>query len=235
MAQRKWAEFFQTRVGKILFRSGIVVAVLFLLLVCAYRAASKKPDFYRRFEATERTERRQLSSELVSQVLVAYSHIQEPEPWSLAVTDRQLNGWLSTDGSSDVARFLPREIQSPRIAIRGDRIELAAPVSYNSWSATLHVVGTIRVPEPGVVTVRFRSAKIGVYPFDKEKLVDLLEDALDQPGWELERSDEGGDPMLTFRPQIVIDKKYELTIKSFETDDEGQCLIKGDAARVKRR
>ena len=236
MAKREWSEFFRTRLGKAIVRVGIVIAVFVLLLVCAYFAASKKPGFYRRFEATERAERKKLNDEFVSRTLAAYSQIQESGgDWSFAISDRQLNGWFSVDASSNLVQVFPPEIKSPRIAIHGDRIEMAAPVTYYSWSATLHVVATIRVPEPGVVTVRLRSAKIGIYPFDREKLVAILKDALDKPNWNLEQSDEGGDPMLTFRPRIVIEKKYELTVKSFETDDEGQCLITGSVTKVKRR
>jgi len=239
MAKREWSEFFRTRLGKVFVRVGIVIVVLVLLLVCAYFAASKKPGFYRRFEATERAERKKLNDEFVSRALAAYSQIQESGDWSLAVSDRQLNGWLSVDASSNLVHIFPPEIKSPRIAIHGDRIEVAAPVTYNTWSATLsatlHVVATIRVPEPGVVAIRLRSAKIGIYPFDREKLATILKDALGKPGWDIEQSDEGGDPMLTFRPQIVIEKKYELTVKSFETDDEGQCLITGSVSKVKRR
>ena len=235
MAKREWSEFFRTRLGKVLVRVGIVIGVLVLLLVCAYFAASKKPGFYRRFEATERAERKKLNDEFVSRTLAAYSQIQESGDWSFAFSDRQLNGWLSVDASSNLVQVFPPEIKSPRIAIHGDRMETAASVTYKSWSATLHVIATIRVPEPGVVTVRLRSAKIGVYPFDREKLVTILKDALDKPGWNLEQSDEGGDPVLTFRPQIVIEKKYELTVKSCETDNEGQCLITGSVTKIKRR
>lgn len=235
MAKWKWPEFLQTRAGKILFRAGVGVVVVFLLLVCAYLAASKKPGFYRRFDALERTERKKLNDEFVSQALITYGQIQESDKWSLAVTDRQLNGWLSVDGSSNLVRIFPREIKSPRIAVRGREIEIAAPVIYGSYSAILHVTGTIRVSEPGVIAVRFRSAKLGVYPFDKEKFVAMIKEALDKPDWELEQIDEGGDPTLLFRPKIVIDKKYQLTVESFETDDEGQCLITGSVAKVKRR
>ncbi len=235
MVNWKWPKFFQKRAGKYLFRGGIAITLITLLLFFAYFAASAKPGFYRRFESMPRAERKKLNDECVTQLLSAYSQVQESDKWSLNITDRQLNGWLSVDGSSNLIRILPSEIKSPRIAVRGDQIEIAAPVSYNSFSATAHISGTVSVPEPGVIAVRFRSAKLGIYPFDKEKFVAMIKGALDKPGWELEQTNEGGDPVLSFRPDITIEKKFALTIESFKTDDEGRCLISGRVEKVKRR
>jgi len=235
MVKWEWPAFLQTRGGKWALRMTLVVFALALLLVTAYLAASKKPGFYRRFESMSLAERQKLSGEFVKAVLACYSDIQNSDKWSLYVTDRQLNGWLSTDGSSDMARFLPQEIKSPRVAINGRQIDIVAPISYQSYSAMAHLTGTISVPEPGVIAVRFRSAKLGIYPFDRKQLVTMIRDSLDHPDWQLEQSDEGGDPVLSFRPKIVIDKKYELTVESFATDDEGKCLITGSVTKTKPR
>ena len=234
MSNLKWPEFLQTRAGKILFRAGVAFVIVLLLLFLAYSAASVKPGFYRRFESVPQAERKKLNDEFKTQVLAAYAQIQESDQWSLNITDRQMNGWLTVDGSSGMFRVLPKEIRSPRLAVRGDRIEIAAPFTYRSFSATAYLNGSIQVPEPGVIAIRFRSARLGVYPFDREQLVTLVKEALDQPDWELEQTSEGGDPVLRFRPKITIDNKYALTVESFQTDDEGRCLITGKVAKMKR-
>ena len=239
MSNLKWPEFLQTRAGIILFRAGVVLAIILLLLLIAYSAASAKPGFYRRFESMPHAERKKLNDELKTRVLATWSQIQESDKWSLNVTDQQINGWLSIDGSSSMFQVLPKEIKSPRLAIRGDRIEIAAPVTYRSaygsYSATVYLNGTIQVPEPGVIAIRFRSARLGVYPFDKKHLVAMVKGVLDQPDWKLEQTNEGGDPVLSFRPNITLDKKFALTIESFQTNDEGRCLISGKVAKVKKR
>ena len=235
MAHLKWPEFLQTRTGTILFRAGVAFAVVLLLLLIAYSAASVKPGFYRRFESVSQAERKKLNDEFKTQVLTAYSQIQESNKWSLGFTDRQLNGWLSVDGSSSMFRVLPKEIKSPRLAIRGDQIEIAAPFKYQSFSATAYISVAIQVPEPGVIAIRFRTARLGVYPFDKEQLVTMVKGELDQPDWELEQTNEGGDPVLRFRPKITLDNKFALTVESFQTDNEGRCLISGSVAKVKQR
>ena len=228
-------QFLQTRAGIILFRAGIVFVAILLLLFIAYCAASVKPGFYRQFASVPQAERKKLNDEFMSHVLAAYSQVQETDKWSLGFTDRQFNGWLSVDGSSNMFRVLPREIKSPRLAIRGDRIEIAAPVSYGSFSATVLLIGTISVPEPGVIAIRFRSARIGIYPFDKNKLVEMVKGELAKPDWDLVQTNEGGDPVLSFRPKITIEKKFDLTVESFQTDDQGQCLISGSVTKDKRR
>ncbi|MCL2117439.1 MAG: hypothetical protein FWH27_03320 [Planctomycetaceae bacterium] len=235
MIHWKWPDFLQTRAGVILFRTGVGFVIFLLILLVAYSAASVKPGFYRRFESMPHAERKKLNDAFVSQVLTAYSQVQDSDKFSLGFTDQQFNGWLSVDGSSGMFRALPREIKSPRLAIQGDRVEIAAPVTYKSFSATANLSGTIRVPEPGVISIRFRSARLGIYPFDKEQFVELVKGALDKPDWELEQTNEGGDPVLSFRPKITIDKKFDLTIVSFQTDAEGQCHISGNVAKVKRR
>ena len=240
MSNWKWPEFLQTRVGKILFRTGVVFVIVLLLLFVAYSAASVKPGFYRRFDSVPQAERKKLNDEFKTQVLATYSQIQESDnkksdQWSLNMTDRQMNGWLSVDGSSGMFRVLPKEIKSPRLAIRGGQIEIAAPVTYQSFSATAYLNGTILVPEPGMIAIRFRSARLGVYPFDKEQLVAMVKGELDKLDWELEQTSEGGDPVLSFRPKIIIDKKFVLTVESFQTDDEGRCLISGKVTKVKRQ
>ena len=227
--------FLETKTGKILFRVGIVLVILILILYVAYSVASIKPGFYRRFEKVSLAERKKLNDELVTQVLNAWEQIQKTDKWSLGITDQQLNGWMSVDGSSNMVRVLPKEIKSPRIAIRGDQIEIAAPVTYRSFSATAILSGTIRVPEPGMIAIRFRSARLGVYPFDKEQLVEMAKGSLDNPDWELQQTSEGGDPVLSFRPKITLDNQYSLTVESFQTDDDGQCLIKGSVTKVKKR
>ena len=229
----KTAILLETRTGTILFRGGIVCVVLLLILYFAYGLASVKPGYYKRFEAMPREERKKLNDELVTQVLDAYSQIQKSDKWSLGLSDQQLNGWLSVDGSSKMLSFLPKDIQSPRLAVHGDRIEIAAPVTYGSWSATAVLSGTIRVPEPGVISIRFRSVRLGVYPFSKENLVDKIKESLDKPGWELVASSEGGDPVLSFRPPVTIDNQFALTVESFQTDDDGRCLMTGRVAKVK--
>jgi len=235
MQNWQWPEFFETRAGIILFRAGIAFVIILLILFSAYCAASVKPGFYRRFESLPQTERKKLNDEFRNQVLAAYSQIQESDMWSLGFTDRQMNGWLSVDGSSNMFRVLPREIKSPRLAIQGDQITIAAPVTWRSFSATVNLNGSIRVPEPGVIAIRFRSARLGIYPFNKNRLLEMVKVSLDKPDWELEHSSEGGDPVLSFRPKITIDDKFALTIESLATDDEGQCHIAGRVAKVKRR
>jgi len=239
MSHLKWPEFLQTRAGKILFRVGVAFVVVLLLLFLAYSAASVRPGFYRRFDSVPQDERKKLNDEFKNRVLTAYAQIQESDRWSLNITDQQMNGWLSVDGSSGMFRVLPKEIQSPRLAVRGDQIEIAAPFTYQfkyrSFSATAYLNGSIQVQEPGVIALRFRSARLGVYPFDREQLVTMVKEAIDQPDWELEQTSEGGDPVLRFRPKITIDNKYALTVESFQTDDEGRCLISGRVAKVKPR
>ena len=234
MSNLKWPDFLQTRVGKILFRTGVALVIVLLLLLIAYSAASVRPGFYRRFESIPQAERKKLNDECKSQVLAAYEQIKQSDKWSLNITDRQMNGWLSVDGSSGMFRVLPKEIKTPRLAVKSNQIEIAAPFTYRSFSATAYLNGTIRVLEPGVIAIRFRSARLGVYPFDKEQLVAMVKGELDKPDWELEQTTEGGDPVLSFRPRITIDKKFDLTVESFQTDDEGRCLITGSVAKVKR-
>jgi len=234
MSNWKWPEFLQTRMGKILFRTGVVFVIVLLLLLIAYFAASVKPGFYRRFESVPKAERKKLNDEFKSQVLATYAQIQESDKWSLNITDHQMNGWLSVDGSSGMFKILPKEIKSPRLAFRDDQIEIAAPFTYQSFSATAYLNGAIQIPEPGVIAIRFRSARLGVYPFDKEQLVTMIKGELDKTDWELEQTNEGGDPVLSFRPKIIIDKKFGLTVESFQTDNEGRCLISGKVVKVKR-
>jgi hypothetical protein len=234
MTNWQWPEFLQTRIGKILFRTGVVFVVVLLILYIAYCAASVKPGFYRQFEAIPHAERKKLNDEFMSQVLAAYSQVQESDKFALGFTDRQFNGWLSVDGSSNMFRVLPSEIKPPRLAIRSNQIEIVAPVMYRPFSAMAVLSGTIRVPEPGVIAIRFRSARLGIYPFDKEKLVDMVKGELDKPDWDLEQTNEGGDPVLSFRPKITIEGKFALTIESFQTDNEGQCSITGRVSKIKR-
>ena len=243
MSNWKWPEFLKTRAGKILFRAGVVLVGVLLLLLIAYSAASVRPGFYRRFESVPQAERKKLNDEFKTQVLATYAQVQESDKqksdkWSLNITDRQMNGWLSVDGASGMFQILPKEIKSPRLAVRGDQIEIAAPFTYRfkyrSFSATAYLSGSIQVPEPGVISIRFRSARLGVYPFDKEQLVTMVKGELDKSDWEPEQTTEGGDPVLSFRPKIIIDKKFALTVESFQTDDEGRCLISGKVAKVKR-
>ncbi|MDR1491282.1 MAG: hypothetical protein LBT05_00940 [Planctomycetaceae bacterium] len=229
MSDFKLPAFFQSRAGRQLLRAAGCVVVLTLILVSAYLAASKRPGFYRRFERVGEAERKKLGGEMIRQTLDCYSQIQESKSgvWTLRITDKQLNGWLTSDGAPYLSRALPREVKNPRIAIHGDRFELAAQVRYGLFSGVVCLVGSIRAPESGKIALRIRSAKLGVYPFDKNKLTEILKKALNQPDWNLEQSTDGGDPVLIFRPNIVIEKKFSLILESVQTNDAGQCQITG--------
>ncbi|MDR1385039.1 MAG: hypothetical protein LBJ67_14495 [Planctomycetaceae bacterium] len=233
MSTFRFPVFFQTRTGRWLLRTAGVCAVILLILFSAYLAASKRPGFYRRCETVSDSDRKKLSGEMIQQTLHCYSQIQESKSgdWTLQITDQQLNAWLSSDGASHVSRLLPREIQNPRIAIHGDRFDLAAQVRYGWWTGIVCFTGSLSIPESGKIALRIRSAKLGIYPFDKNKLTEILKNSLDKPDWSLEQSTDGGDPVLTFRPNLVIGKKFSLTIESTQTDDAGQCRITGTVKR----
>jgi hypothetical protein len=103
----QWPEFLQTRAGIILFRTGIVVVILLVILWIAYCAASVRPGLYRRFESIPQAGRKKLNDEFRGQVSGVWSQIQESDKFVLSFSDQQLNGWLSVDGSTNMFRFLP--------------------------------------------------------------------------------------------------------------------------------
>jgi len=218
--------FFRTIRGKWILRGAIVIAILLLLVLFAYFAAQKKPGFYREFEKLSATERKKLNDALVTQSLKTYSQMQDSDQWSWFVSDKEINGWFSVDGRTQTFNFLPREIRNPRVAIRDQTIEIAAEAKYGYLSGTLWLTGSVSVPEPNLVAIRIRSARVGLFPFDKDKLAQIIKDAAKSTDGKLQLINEGGDPCLQFRPVMQNQKKQPLEIVSVETD-ENRLLVKG--------
>ncbi|MCL2349542.1 MAG: hypothetical protein FWC50_14925 [Planctomycetaceae bacterium] len=221
--------FFRSQKGKWLLRGAIVLAILLLLVLFAYLAARKKPGFYREFEKLSASERKKLNDALVTQSLKTYSQMQDSDQWSWFVSDKEINGWFSVDGRTQTFNFLPREIRNPRVAIRDQTIEIAAEVKYGYLSGTLCLTGSVSVPEPNLIAIRIRSARVGLFPFDKDKLAQIIREAAKSADG-LQLIDEGGDPCLQFRPVMQNQKKQPLEIESVETS-KNQLLVKGRKAK----
>lgn len=212
---------------KLLGRGVVGLFCLFLVVFLLLLAARQTPKFYRRWENVAQEKKVELNDSFVQKTLDLYSHFEtRSEPWNFYFTDEELNGWLSVGAVKSTPELFSEEFHSPRIAIRGNVIELAAHVRYGIFRGVLHVKGTLLLHEPNSLILRLRSVKIGIYPLDRNIAVGILENLLEQNKIPFKRINDNGDIAVKMLLDFSEKNGKKIFIDSIKTDT-GCCLVQG--------
>ena len=131
-------------------------------LFALYRASQAVPDFYREALISEPVTASIASDQFEQQVRALRKELQHGEDWELALTDEQVNGWLATDLPDKFPGLLPEQFESPRVAFRGEAIQVACRVDLGSLRAiaSFKLIPSLTA-NPNQLAVRLVGVKAG--------------------------------------------------------------------------
>ena len=223
-----------------LWRRLTYVALAIVVLVggflgWAYRATQQAPEFYVRQLRAETLQRHKRTGDAFErQALQLNNQIRKADRWQARFTADEINAWLAVDLPQKFPDVLPPDVQSPRVAIESEMIQVACRVETPQFSSVVSLgVHPYVTSEPNVVALRVKQLRAGTLPLPLGQYLDRITEQCAQAGVPLRWSEEEGDPValvtlpLTpedFQNRLVRVEQIELT--------EGTLIVSGTSKPV---
>ncbi|HZL89606.1 MAG TPA: hypothetical protein VFB96_14675 [Pirellulaceae bacterium] len=216
----------------------VVIAMVVLVggfLGWAYRATQQVPDFYVRQLRAEAGQRHKRSGDAFEQqALQLNNQIRKTDRWQARFTADEINAWLAADLPQKFPDALPPDVQSPRVAIESEMIQVACRVESRQFSSVVSLgVHPYVTSEPNVVALRVKQLRAGSLPLPLGQYLDRITEQCAQAGVPLRWSEEEGDPVALvtlpldpkeFQNRLVRVEEIELT--------EGSLIVSGTSKPV---
>jgi hypothetical protein len=197
-----------------------VLGILFLLFVVLVGALFYRPAFYRRGMAIDSDSLFTGSAAFIKQTSALIEKAPKKEGWETAFKEQDMNGWLSTDAVGLLGGPLSHAASDPRIAIESDRLAVGCKVGLGKLTVVPSAEFDVYVPEPHIVALRVRRARIGAIPFPLSPLLGEISRQAESMGLLLHWEQSAGDPVAIVRlPPIRAKAKAELTLEAVELKD----------------
>ncbi|PHS10697.1 MAG: hypothetical protein COA78_10795 [Blastopirellula sp.] len=160
---------------------GLLVGLL-LIGFFLYQATQQEPEFYTQALEIEPEVAAEAGEILEEQVFALSNQIKKPTRWQLSLTDAQINGWLASDLEEKFPKFLPKEVEKPRVLITEDQILLACRFKGQQFQSvmTLSVDIFLVEEEENVVAIRIHQATAGLLPVPLSQLLDQIAEHTDK-------------------------------------------------------
>ncbi|RLS34000.1 MAG: hypothetical protein DWH79_05760 [Planctomycetota bacterium] len=106
----------------------------------------------------------QASSRMLTKASAFLAALNRPGDWGTAVTDEEVNAWLTVDLPRNHARLLPRGMRLPVVRFLERGIAAAIRVGTGPFEATLWAEATVQLRRDNLIGVGIRAAGIGAIP-----------------------------------------------------------------------
>lgn len=213
--------------------TALVVALLLLGLagLAVYRASRQTPEFYRKAMESDPAAQSEASHRMLGKSSDLLSAMKREGAWHALFTAEEINGWLAVDLVRNHPDAIPEGIFDPRIAINPEQISLACRTDRGGGNGVLSLTVEPYVPEPNVIAVRFRRARLGAIPLPLKQVLDGVTEAGRQSGLRLQWHQVDGDPVALFRmPPPDRGDKWSVRIDSLRLA-EGEIYLSGTVKR----
>jgi uncharacterized protein YpmS len=223
-----------------LWRRLMYVALALVVLVggflgWAYRATQQEPEFYaRQLKAEALQEFKPSGDAFERQALHLNSQIRKTDRWQARFTADEINAWLAVDLPQKFPDALPPDVQSPRVAIEREMIQVACRVQNPQFSSVVSLgVQPYVTSEPNVVALRVKQLRAGSLPLPLRQYLDRITEQCARAGVPLRWSEEEGDPVaLVTLPLVPEDFQNRLVrVEQIELT-EGALLVSGTSKPV---
>jgi hypothetical protein len=186
-----------------------------LLLVIAaglcglYWALRQEPDFYRQAVRLDPSAQKKASDQMLQRAAALRNDVDKGGRWQALFTARQINGWLAVDLVNNYPHVLPHSLRDPRVQIRPDRMTLACRLKRDGLQGVVTLTVEPYLPEPNLLALRIRGARIGLVPMPLAEILDSISRAAGQMDLHLRWQQAGGDPvaLISFSPPLEHDRK----------------------------
>lgn len=155
--------------------------------------------------------------------------IRSKAEWGATFTAEELNAFLrehlSTDGGLE--SFLPQGLHSPRVAIVGDRIQVAARYGEGFWSTVLSVEARVWLVkgEANVVALELLRVRAGLLPLGAQSFLDRITEAARDSNIAVSWYRHDGNPVGLCR--FYADQAHPTTQIALFQAAEGKLTVKG--------
>lgn len=185
----------------ILGTAALLLGLLAILgILGAYFASRQVPSFYVEALAAETPAQAEAGDELERRALQLRNEVQRAGQWEATFTQEQVNGWLAVDLIEKFPQLLPEEVQSPRVAISKEEVQLAFRYHSAEIDTVVSLAASVALTdEPNVIAVRIRRARAGALPIPLTQFLDQVADAVQGTDLEIRWSQVDGDPVALIR------------------------------------
>lgn len=201
----------------------------------AYRATQQVPEFYvRQLKAEAVQPHKRTGEAFEQQALQLNNQIRKTDRWQARFTADEINAWLAVDLPQKFPDALPPDVQSPRVAIESEMMQVACRVESPKFSSVVSLgVHPYVTSEPNVVALRVKQLRAGSLPLPLGQYLDRITEQCAQAGVPLRWSEEDGDPVALvtlplapedFQNRIVRVEQIELT--------DGTLIVSGTSKPV---
>jgi hypothetical protein len=207
-----------------------------IILLCAiggvYWACQHQPEFYQAALVQDPAAARMAGDALARHAVDLASDIRSQPRWQAQFTVDQINGWLAYQGERSHDRFFAPSISEPRVAVAGDKFQVAFRWSKLAWSAIVNLQAEVYLQEANVVAVRICRARAGLLPLPLAGLINDLVASGQEFGLDVVSREIDGDPLLLISlPDTYDHGKRQFTLESLELTD-GQIYLSGRGQRT---
>lgn len=213
---------------RLLYAALAVLVLVLGFLGWAYRATQQVPEFYVRQLELEAFQKR-AGDALEKQALQLNSQIRKSERWQARFTAEDINGWLAVDLPQKFPQALPSDVQSPRVAIDPEMIQLACKVESPRFSSVVSLgLQPYVTSEPNVIALRVKQLAAGSLPLPLSQYMEQITEQCAKSGLPLRWTEEEGDPValvtLPLEPKDFQDRQVRL--EQIELA-EGEIILSG--------
>ena len=212
----------------------VVVALIAAVTGAVYNATQQVPEFYSQALEFQPTETEDSGEILEEQVFAFSNQVKKPRRWSLRLTDRQINSWLSKDMKEKFPDLLPKEIEEPRIAVQGKTLLVGCKYHGQSLDSILAVsLDCFLVEgEPNVVGIQLHNVTAGSLPIPVGQLIDMIDEYAAKADIPLRWQQRDGDPVaLVTIPSEGPEIEGEIQIDGLELKD-GEIVLAGETLKT---
>lgn len=212
----------------------VVAAVLIAAVTGAvYNATQHVPDFYTEALHVEPDMAHETGEVLEEQVFAFSNQVRKPRPWSLQLTDKQINSWLAADLKEKFPELLPEQIEDPRIAVKGKTLLVGCKYNGQSLNSILAVsLDCFLVEgEPNVVGIQLHNVTAGALPIPIGQLISEIDTYASKANIPIRWQQRDGDPVaLVTIPSTGKEIEGEIRIDALEFKD-GEILLSGETIK----
>lgn len=166
------------------------------------RAWKHEPEFYQAALTLPEPQARELSEKMLERLGALTGSVQRCGPWQTLVSGDEVNGWLATDFTENLAAALPEGMTQPRVHIDRDRVWLACRYGHG-WTATVvHLeVEPFQVSQHAV-GLRIHGVRAGALPAPLDGLLTGITTAAQRAGCHLAWEQSGACPTAILRTDM---------------------------------
>lgn len=210
----------------------LALSILTVAIGAFYWACQHQPPFYKQAIQQDPLTARSASDILARHAVDLASDIRNQTRWQAQFTVDQINGWLADQGGRAHDHLFAPSISDPRVAVIGDKFEIAFRWSKMVWSAIVNLQAKVYLQEPNVVAIRICQARAGLLPLPLAGLINDLIASGQEFGLDIVSREVDGDPLLLISfPDTYDHGRRQFTLDSLELT-EGQIYLSGRGQKV---